>query len=85
MFSRHISRSNAVVQENLPFHFQARVVLKPLVSLIGRFVARGARISVYTHTHTHTRARGPPFAEISYALPEKSEEILKSRVKSGNP
>ena len=36
-------------QENRPFSFQARVVLKPLVSLIGR---RVARISIDTHTHT---------------------------------
>ena len=41
-------------KENHPFIFQTRVVLKPLVSLIGCLVACSARISVDTHTHTHT-------------------------------
>ena len=36
------------------FIFQVGVVLKPLVSFIGRLVACSARISVDTHTHTHT-------------------------------
>ena len=36
------------------FVFQARVVLKQLVSLIGRLVACSPRISVDTHTHRHT-------------------------------
>ena len=40
-------------KENHPFIFQARVVLKLLVSLIGCLVACSARISVDTHTHTH--------------------------------
>ena len=34
--------------------FQAHVVLKPLVSLIGRLVACSARISVDTQTHRQT-------------------------------
>ena len=42
-------------QENRLIQFQVRVVLKPLVSLIGHLVACSARISVDTHTHTHTR------------------------------
>ena len=41
---------NAVVSGN----FQARVVLKPLVSLIGCLVACSARISVNTQTHRQT-------------------------------
>ena len=49
LFSRHISRMQSF-QENSPFLFQARVVLKPLVSLIGRPVACSARISVDTQT-----------------------------------
>ena len=36
--SRHISRTHSF-QENHPFIFQARAVLKPLVSLIGRHVS----------------------------------------------
>ena len=39
-------------QENLPFIFQASVVLKPLVSLIGRLIACSARISVDTNGQT---------------------------------
>ena len=46
--------SNAVVSGKSPFFFQARIVLKPLVSLIGRLVACSARISVDTHTQTDT-------------------------------
>ena len=43
------------------FSFHAFVVLKPLISGIGRLVACGARISVDTHTHTHThRLIGKP-------------------------
>ena len=34
--------------------FQVRVVLKPLVSLIGHLVAYSARISVDTHTDRQT-------------------------------
>ena len=49
LFSRHISRTQSF-QENRPFLSQARVVLKPLVSLIGRLVACSARISVDTQT-----------------------------------
>ena len=48
--------SNAVVSANRPFIFQRRVVLKPLVSLIGRLVACCARISVYS---TGKQSRGP--------------------------
>ena len=44
-----ISRTQSF-QENRPFIFQACVVLKPLVSLMGRLVACSARISVDTHT-----------------------------------
>ena len=43
--------SNAVVSGKSPFIFQARVVLKPLLSLIGRLVAC---ISVNTHTDKPT-------------------------------
>ena len=50
MFSRHISRTQSL-QENRLIHFEVRVVLKPLVSLIGHFVACSARISVDTQTH----------------------------------
>ena len=53
MFSRHISRTQSF-QENRLIIFQVRVVLKPLVSLIGHLIACSARISVDTHTHTHT-------------------------------
>ena len=41
-------------QENRPFVFHARVVMKSLVSLIGRPVACSVRISVDTHTDTQT-------------------------------
>ena len=45
--------SNAVVSgKSGLFSFKARIVLKPLVSLIGCLVACSARISVDTHTHT---------------------------------
>ena len=37
-------------QENRPFIYEAGVILKLLVSLMGRFVACSARISVDTHT-----------------------------------
>ena len=41
--------SNAVVlRKNLPFIFQVRMVLKPLVSLKGRLAACSAKVSVYT-------------------------------------
>ena len=40
--------SNAVVSGKTPFYFQAGVVLKPLLSLIGRLVPCSARISVDT-------------------------------------
>ena len=53
LFSRHIISRTQSFQQNRPFNFQARVVLKPLVSLLGRLVACSARISVDTHTHTH--------------------------------
>ena len=55
LFSRHISRTQSF-QENHQINFQARVLLKPLVSLIGRLVACGARIAAdgQTDTHTHT-------------------------------
>ena len=46
--------SNTVVSGKSPFILQARVVLMPLVSLIGRLIACGARISVDTQTHTQT-------------------------------
>ena len=39
------SRSNRVVSGKSPLVFQAHVVLKPLVSLIGRLVACSVRIS----------------------------------------
>ena len=41
-------------QENRPFNFQAHVVLKPLVLLMGRLVTCSARISVDTQTDTQT-------------------------------
>ena len=41
-------------QENRPFSFQARVVLKPLISLIGRLVACSARINVDTQAGRQT-------------------------------
>ena len=44
-------------QENRLFIFQARVVLKPLVLLIGSLVACSARISVDTHTDTQTHRK----------------------------
>ena len=50
LFSRHISRMQSF-QENRPFIFQARVVLKPLLLLTCRFVAC---ISVDTHTDKPT-------------------------------
>ena len=49
----NISRTQSF-QEIRPFVFQARVVLKPLVSLMGRLVACGARISVDTQTDRQT-------------------------------
>ena len=39
-------------QQNRSFIFQARAVLQLSVSLIGRLVARSARIAADTHTHT---------------------------------
>ena len=39
-------------EENRLIHFQAPVVLNPLVSLMGRLVACSAGISVDTHTQT---------------------------------
>ena len=45
---RGISRTRSF-QENRPFDFKARVVLKPLVSLMGLLVACSARIRVDTH------------------------------------
>ena len=48
-----ISRTQ-LFQENRRFDFQVRVVLKPLVSLIGRLVACSVRISVDTRTETPT-------------------------------
>ena len=53
LFSRHISGTQSFL-ENQPFIFQARVVLKPLVSLIGRLVACSDRISVDTQTDKPT-------------------------------
>ena len=54
LFSRHISQTQSF-QENHPFIiFQARVVLKPLVSLIGSLVACSARISIDTQTDKPT-------------------------------
>ena len=44
LFSWHISRTQSF-QENHRFVFQVRVVLKTLVSLIGRLVACSARIT----------------------------------------
>ena len=52
LFSRHISRTQSF-QENRPF-FLARVVLKPLVLLIGRLVACSSRISVDRQAHRET-------------------------------
>ena len=49
--------SNAVVSGNSPFTFQAGVVLKPLVSLMGHLVACSARISVGTHRQTDSNPR----------------------------
>ena len=46
--------SNAVISGETPFIFQARIVLKPLVSLIGRLIACSARISVDTQTDRQT-------------------------------
>ena len=43
-------------QENRPFIFRARVVLNPLVSLMGRLVACSARISVDRQTDRRTLA-----------------------------
>ena len=51
LFSRRIISRTQSFQENRPFIFQARVVLKPLVSLIGRLVAC---ISVDTQTDKPT-------------------------------
>ena len=48
LFSQHIAQTQSF-QENRLIIFQ---VLKPLVSLIGRFVACSARICVDTHTQT---------------------------------
>ena len=48
----NISACAFSVKEIRPFTFQARVVLKPLVSIIGRLVACSARISVNTHRQT---------------------------------
>ena len=53
LFSRHISRTQSF-QENRPFIFQARVALKPLVSLIGRLVTCSARISIDRQTDRQT-------------------------------
>ena len=44
-------------QENRPFIYEAGVILKLLVSLMGRFVACSARISVDTHTDRQTNPR----------------------------
>ena len=52
--SRHISRTQSF-QENCPFIFQVRVVLKTLVSLMGRLVACSARIAAETDRQTRTR------------------------------
>ena len=48
------ARFHGISQENGRFGFHARVVLKPLVLVIGRLVACSARISVDTHTHRQT-------------------------------
>ena len=47
----------------IDFIFQARILLKPLVTLMSRFVAHSARISIDRHTqtdtHTQTKYRNP--------------------------
>ena len=55
LFSRHIPRTQSF-QENHLFNFQACVVLKPPVSLIGRLVACSTIISVDTQRLTSTRS-----------------------------
>ena len=55
--------SNAVVSgKSGLFSFKARIVLKPLVSLIGCLVACSARISVDTHTQTDRQTDKPTIA-----------------------
>ena len=63
-----ISLERSHFSRKSPFIFQARIVLKPLVSLLGRLVACSARISVDTQTErlkAWLAPRGPrPVAEI---------------------
>ena len=53
LFSRHISRTQSF-QENRHFKFQVFIVLKTLVSLIGRLQPCSARIAAYRQTDKHT-------------------------------
>ena len=52
VFAKLAYVSNAVRFRKITVFFQAQVVLKQLVSLIGCLVACSARTSVDTHTHT---------------------------------
>ena len=70
LFSRHISRAQSF-QENHPFIFQARVVLKVLVSLMDRLVACSARISIDTQTHTHTHRQTDKLTTVTLAAHER--------------
>ena len=55
-----VSRSRTQsFQQNRSLSFQAREVLQPLVSLIGRLVACSARIAADRRTHTQTKYRNP--------------------------
>ena len=51
-YMRHISRTQSF-QENRPFIFQVRVVLKTLVSLMGLLEPCSVRIAADRRTHTH--------------------------------
>ena len=55
LFSRHIYQTQSF-QENRPFYFQVHIVLKTLVSLMGRLVACSARIDGQTdRRYGHTQ------------------------------
>ena len=59
VFAKLAYVSNAVRFRKITVFFQAQVVLKQLVSLIGCLVACSARTSVDTHTHRQTNYSNP--------------------------
>ena len=84
LFSQHISRMQSF-QENHPFRFQVRVVLKMFVSLMGHLVACSVRIAAdrqtdrQTERHTQTKYYNPRCAcapRVNWVLKAKCAEPL---------